>query len=215
MKNQEKVQFALQDLYSGYGYSRFKMSKFEEYDLYVRNKDFLVSDQVITFTDTNGRLMALKPDVTLSIVKNTKESQGVQRLFYRENVYRVSDNTHAYKEIVQAGLETIGNLDRYNLCEVLLLAAKSLETISAEGVLNISHLGVVSTLLEQPELQSVRRELVACMAEKNRHEVQRLCEKCGAKEDTLAKLCLLIDACGPATEVLPALKKEFTEPAAT
>ena len=30
--------------------------------------DFLVSDRVITFTDTNGKLMALKPDVTLSII---------------------------------------------------------------------------------------------------------------------------------------------------
>ena len=38
------------------------MSKFEEYDFYAVNKDFLVSDSVITFTDTNGKLMALKPD---------------------------------------------------------------------------------------------------------------------------------------------------------
>ena len=30
------------------------MSKFEEYDLYVRNKDFLVSDRMITFTDARG-----------------------------------------------------------------------------------------------------------------------------------------------------------------
>ena len=29
-------------VYERYGYRRFKMSKFEEYDLYVRNKDFLV-----------------------------------------------------------------------------------------------------------------------------------------------------------------------------
>ena len=32
----------------------------------------LVSENIITFTDTNGKLMALKPDVTLSIVKNGK-----------------------------------------------------------------------------------------------------------------------------------------------
>ena len=61
MDAQEKIGFRLRSLYSGYGYSRYKMSKFEEYDLYSRNKDFLFSDSVITFTDTNGRLMALKP----------------------------------------------------------------------------------------------------------------------------------------------------------
>ena len=68
IKNDERAIFALRSLYRRYGYAQYKMSRFEEYDLYVRNKDFLVSDSVITFTDTNGKLMALKPDVTLSIV---------------------------------------------------------------------------------------------------------------------------------------------------
>ena len=65
LKNDERAVFALRSLYRGFGYSKYKMSKFEEYDLYVRNKDFLISDSIITFTDTNGKLMALKPDVTL------------------------------------------------------------------------------------------------------------------------------------------------------
>ena len=51
---QEKVIFGLRGLYRSYGYSQYKMSKFEEYDLYAKNKDFLISDSVITFTDTNG-----------------------------------------------------------------------------------------------------------------------------------------------------------------
>ena len=63
---QEKVIFTLRKLYRENGYTQYRMSKFEEYDLYARNKDFLISDSVITFTDTNGKLMALKPDVTLN-----------------------------------------------------------------------------------------------------------------------------------------------------
>ena len=66
----EKRIFALRTLYSRAGYRSYRMRKFEDYDLYSRNKDFLLSDRVITFTDTNGKLKALKPDVTLSIVKN-------------------------------------------------------------------------------------------------------------------------------------------------
>ena len=66
----EKIIFALRSLYSEYGYKPYRMSKFEEYDLYAENKEFLVSDNVITFTDTDGKLMALKPDVSLSIIKN-------------------------------------------------------------------------------------------------------------------------------------------------
>ncbi|HAZ19925.1 MAG TPA: hypothetical protein DCY75_07105, partial [Clostridiales bacterium] len=90
LQTDEQAVFVLRALYRQYGYSQYKMSKFEEYDLYVRNKDFLVSDRVITFTDTNGKLMALKPDVTLSIIKNFHDSIGsVQKLYYNENVYRI------------------------------------------------------------------------------------------------------------------------------
>lgn len=66
LRSGEQIMYRLRGLYERYGYRRFKMSKFEEYDLYVRNKDFLVSDRMITFTDARGILMALKPDVTLS-----------------------------------------------------------------------------------------------------------------------------------------------------
>ena len=97
LKTEERAAITLRTLYSKYGYQPYKMSKFEEYDLYARNKDFLVSDSVITFTDTTGKLMALKPDVTLSIIKNYQDEPGVtQRVYYNENVYRVSDETHQY-----------------------------------------------------------------------------------------------------------------------
>ena len=95
LQNDEKAVYRLRSLYRSYGYTPYKMSKFEEYDLYVRNKDFLVSDSVITFTDKSGKLMALKPDVTLSIIKNSRAEAGcVQKVYYNENVYRVSEDAH-------------------------------------------------------------------------------------------------------------------------
>ena len=111
LKNQEKISYALRALYQRYGYLSYKMSKFEEYDLYVENKDFLVGDGVITFNDTNGKLLALKPDVTLSIIKNDGDVVGKRKVCYNENVYRISDKTGQFKEIMQAGLECIGDID--------------------------------------------------------------------------------------------------------
>ena len=142
LKSEEKAIFALRSLYRKYGYLPFKMSKFEEYELYIRNKDFLVSDRIITFNDTNGKLLALKPDVTLSIIKNGEDIPGYkQKVCYNENVYRVSENTHHYKEIMQTGLECIGDVDRYDIFEVVSLAAQSLLAISSSFILEISHLG--------------------------------------------------------------------------
>ena len=44
LKGEEKVTMALRSLYTSYGYRPYKMSRFEEYDLYAGNKDFLVSE---------------------------------------------------------------------------------------------------------------------------------------------------------------------------
>ena len=55
LKGGERAILALRSLYERHGYTGYKMSKFEEYDLYARNKEFLVSDNVITFNDNDGR----------------------------------------------------------------------------------------------------------------------------------------------------------------
>ena len=90
LTTEERAALALRLLYAKQGYVHYKMSKFEEYELYVRNKDFLVSDSVLTFTDTDGRLRALKPDVTLSIVKNGRDTDEKMKVYYDEQVYRAA-----------------------------------------------------------------------------------------------------------------------------
>jgi ATP phosphoribosyltransferase regulatory subunit len=88
LERDESAVFALRSLYSSYGYSQYKMGKFEEYDLYAHNKSFLVSERILSFTDTDGRLMALKPDVTLSIVKNVDD--GVWMIGMRNSHHKNS-----------------------------------------------------------------------------------------------------------------------------
>ena len=130
LRSGEQTIYRLRGLYEKYGYRRFKMSKFEAYDLYVRNKDFLVSDRMITFTDARGTLMALKPDVTLSILKNTREGEpGPRKVYYNENVYRTDKSDETFQEIMQTGLECIGDLDLYHIYEVIALAVGSLASI--------------------------------------------------------------------------------------
>lgn len=162
LKPNEKAVFSMRDMFVKSGYKRFKMSKFEEYDLYSKNKEFLVSDQIITFTDTNGKLLALKPDVTLSIIKNTKfDREGVQKYYYDENVYRASENGGSYKEILQTGLECMGNISEKEIFEVISLALKSLKVISLDSVMLLADVGVFMDLLEERGLEKKDAKLVA------------------------------------------------------
>ncbi|MBQ8416062.1 MAG: ATP phosphoribosyltransferase regulatory subunit [Clostridia bacterium] len=213
LKKEDLADLRLRRLYESYGYSQYKMSKFEEYDLYVRNKSFLISDSVITFTDTNGKLMALKPDVTLSIVKNTKDGQkGVQKVYYRENVYRVSQRSHAYKEILQVGLECLGSIDVYCIAEVLALAAKSLEALCEDYILNVSHLGLLSSLTERIGVPSDKKEtLLAYISEKNAHDAYALCREAGLGEEQIAALGALTECDPDPARALSAISSLFDD----
>lgn len=206
----EKTALSLGTLFESSGYLPYKMSKFEEYDLYARNKDFLISDSVITFTDRDGKLMALKPDVTLSIVKNGKDLPWVQKVYYKENVYRVTRGSHGYREIMQLGLEAMGDLDDYCVTEVLSLAAESLSQISQTSVLEISHLGIIKELTDCIDIPLEKREqLVKLIGEKNPHELTALCRDCGIGQENIDLLKWVATASGTPEEMLPQIRSRL------
>jgi len=205
LKKDEQAILLLRKLYQSYGYQPYKMSRFEEYDLYVRNKDFLVSDQVITFSDRRGKLLALKPDVTLSIIKNAGKSRDVQRVYYNENVYRVDPQTRAFREIMQTGLECIGDLSPMDVAEVVLLAAQSLSKLGENFVLDISHMGLVGGILRSSGLsQEGQEKAMQFIHQKNSHELRRLCE---AENCDAEPLLALVQSGGNPWQVFEAIRR--------
>ena len=204
----ERTSFRLRSLYHEHGFTRYRMSKFEEYDLYSRNKDFLFSEGVITFTDTNGRLMALKPDVTLSIVKNVRDcSPGLQKMYYHENVYRVSDAADGFREQTQVGLECMGAVDGACIREVLRLAADSLALCSGRYILEISHLDLLRSFVEaiSPD-DRTRDRILVCAGEKNQHGISQICRDAGMAPGADEPLRALLSLCGEPKKVMPRLR---------
>lgn len=204
LKREELAIFDLRKLYEQFGYKKYKMSKFEEYDLYLENKSFLPSQQVITFTDLSGKLMALKPDVTLSIAKNAPtEPTEPEKLYYNENVYRTPHGSNEFREIMQVGLECLGDIDLYTQCEVVLLACKSLQTLSEDSLMVVSHMGFVSGLLESCGLNRFLEEKVLkCIGHKNAHEIIRLCGTAGVPAEMRDSLVALTSLYGNFSETL-------------
>ena len=206
LKKEEQVAIALRSLYKQYGYAPYKMSKFEAYDLYAKNKDFLVGEGIITFTDTDGKLLALKPDVTLSIIKNADVENEKQKVYYNENVYRISGETKQFKELMQVGLECIGTLGVYDIYETLTLACASLEKISPNFVLDISHLGVLAGLFDEINAgEAFNQRAQRLLSEKNLHELQALCAEFDVEKAQANKLFTLVNAYGRMDDVLSVL----------
>ncbi len=179
----DRIPLQLRALYESFGYRKYRMDKFETYDTYRENKNFLTGEGIITFTGAGGRLMALKPDVTISIIKNVDPEDVREKLFYHENVFRMKKGDGEVREISQTGLEYIGADDAFSEAEVVILAAKSLSLLDENDILNIGHMGFLSGVFGD-----LSEELLDALAGKNR---AALAEICGDAElaETLCTLC--------------------------
>ncbi|MCD7728921.1 MAG: ATP phosphoribosyltransferase regulatory subunit [Clostridia bacterium] len=211
LDEEDQVYFSLKNLYESFGYSRYKMRKFEEYSLYADNKNFLKSRDIITFSDRSGRLLALKPDVTLSIVKNNSLKGGCQKLYYRESVYRPDSNAQ-FKEISQIGLEYLGEVDGYAQLEVLSLAAQSLNAVGGGYVLDLSHMGVIEGIMEECHLSQCPPAVAECIKAKNLHDITEVCRRENLPEDVTKRLCALLGTKGGYKEQFASLKELFKNP---
>lgn len=200
LRKEERTIFALREQYAAEGYLPYRMSKFEEYDLYAQNKEFLVSDNVITFNDPGGRLMALKPDVTLSIIKNTRDEGGITKLYYDENVYRVRNGADSFGEIMQSGVECIGSLSESDIADVIRLAVRSLSLLDDACVIEVSDLDILEEIICRTGVEAKdKAALYRAIAGRNETAIAALVPDASA-------LLALLSLSGTVSEVLPDLR---------
>lgn len=204
LQPKERASFALRALYEAAGCRKYHMGRFEEYGLYQANRSFLSSEQVITFTDLDGRLLALKPDVTLSIAKTAQPAPGeTLRYYYHENVYRPSAESHTFKEISQMGLEMLGAVGEAQVQQAVCLAARSLDALGADWVLEVSHMGYLFGLFDALGVpDAARAKLLEKLREKNAHELRAAAGAAGLADAAADILCSVLSLCGSYADTL-------------
>lgn len=206
----ELVRLKLRGLFERRGFRRVRVNKFEDYALYVDNKNFLDSENIITFMDLDGKLLALKPDVTLSVVRGmpAKELSVPEKLYYTDEVYRLSRENREYKVHKQVGVELIGRSDPFSNVEVVDLALSSLALISGHFILDVSHLGFVSGLLESMDLShAVKKQVLAGIHCKSGHDVAAVLEQAGVSQEQKNRVLTLCGLHGAFLSVLPQAKE--------
>ena len=204
LQPKERASFALRALYEAAGCRKYHMGRFEEYGLYQANRSFLSSEQVITFTDLDGRLLALKPDVTLSIAKTAQPAPSeTLRYYYHENVYRPSAESHTFKEISQMGLEMLGAVGEAQVQQAVCLAARSLDALGADWVLEVSHMGYLFGLFDALGVpDAARAKLLEKLREKNAHELRAAAGAAGLADAAADILCSVLSLCGSYADTL-------------
>ncbi len=204
LSSAERIAAKLGGLYRSYGYKRYAMSRFEEYSLYIDNRDFLVDRNIITFSGADGKLLALRPDVTLSIVKNTNaDVEHTEKLYYNESVYRLSSDNLGYSEIHQTGVETIGNVDDCTMAETVELMLESLAMLSERFVLDLSHGGFIGGMVETLGLDAQELpKLYELLRAKNLHEFRKFAQVNGVDESRAAKFEAMLQLRGSLSQAL-------------
>ena len=204
----EQATFRLRALYEQAGYRKYRASRFEEYALYQEYQRFLPDAQVITFTDLDGKLRAIKPDVTLSIAKTAQPAAGeCKRFYYNEEVCRPSRESHTFQTIHQMGLESMGAVDADEQAAVVRLALQSLAALDVPTVLEISHMGYLTGLLDALHVPAeARAKLLDFLRVKNAHELRTAALAAGLDESAAAALTGLLDLHGPLGATLTAAR---------
>lgn len=180
LKEEEKIILRLRKHYEQYGYKKIKLNKFESYGLYNENTDFIKTENILTFMSPTGKLQTLRPDVTLSIVKKYAEDKKkeMEKVYYIENIYRLSKEDMEYKELNQIGVEILGESDGYSDFEIINLAAESLELISKNFILDISNINFLSGIFEEINLgYNLKKEILTNIRHKNVHDLEKILTK--------------------------------------
>ena len=204
LPKEESLKLALSSVYESFGYRRYKLSGFEEYSFYSDNRSFLADEGFIAFNNADGKLMALKPDITLSIVKSAaNEDVQFTRAYYEESVYRSAGREEGFREMGQIGLELLGNVEQYGVAEVVYLALQSLKAIDSNCILSLSHMSFVHAIealyFEDAEL---RASFEAAVKSKSPHAIEQVLKKADIPEKINEKLCTLFSVAGKMEEAL-------------
>ncbi len=203
----EKTTSVLRGLFALNGYKRYEMSSFESYELYHEHRDFLKSAGIITFNDMHGRLKALKPDVTMSIIKHTATHEKQSKLYYIENVFRTLNTGSDIREISQMGVEFLGGDALYAEAEIIDLAVKCLEVIDKDYILSISHAAFVTSFINSLNLQnSVNEEILKAISEKNSHSLLQIAKSVNCSKKNTDILIAFANISGSFNTVLNAFQ---------
>ena len=160
------VEDAVMCVFDGWGYEEIATPSVDYYALFERGMGRDEARRSFRFTDADGRLLALRPDVTSSVARAAATlfaaSPRPLRFCYAASVFRQRPRSHAEwrRQERQLGCELIGAGGSHADIEVLTVAAEVLERLGLGGSyrITLNHVGVFNGVAEQLSLDAAARE---------------------------------------------------------
>jgi len=207
-KRKRQMESSFVDMFEQWGYQEVVTPTFEYFDALARGDNSGAWDQLYRFFDRDGRILALRPDITTPIARMvaTRLRGNILplRLFYLGNVFRYeSPQAGRQREFTQAGVELIGARSAAADAEVITLAVRALENSGLDDFqIGVGQVEVFHGLMEEAELdEDTRRQVRESVASKDLVGLEECLERSGVPA-SLREVLLSLPSLHGGVEVL-------------
>ena len=139
LRRRRSVEATAMSVFDGWSYEEIATPTVDYYSLFERGMGPAEAHRAFRFIDTDGRLLALRPDVTSGIARAAATLFGNRRrplrFCYGAPVFRFTHQSHAdwRRESIQIGCELIGQNTLAADMEVLAIACEILDRLGLNG----------------------------------------------------------------------------------
>jgi len=154
MAKRRKVESAMRDACHRFGFGEVVTPTFETSELFTLRSGPGIIDEMYVFKDKGDREMALRPEITASVVRFFVNDLSTQprplKLYYVGNCFRYENpQSGRYREFFQIGAELIGSKNPETDAEVIALAVNILRAAGLEDfVVRIGHIGILKSMIK-------------------------------------------------------------------
>lgn len=191
-----ELKLKLERKFSSAGFSPVLSAGLEYYETFSGKENAVPEERMFKMTDTDGKLLVLRPDTTLSIARiaATKLNSDRARLSYFADKYDLENGGGlSSREIYQAGVECLGEEGAFSDAQCIAFAIECLKEAGLRDfIIDIGHVGYFKGLLEESGLSPFEAEDVrACINRKDTMNAERLLKKAGVSGDALNNILAL------------------------
>ena len=173
MRNYDLIQEKIVSVFMNHGCKIVETPSFEDYDVYQRFFPQL-RQQMVKTIDTDGRVLVLRPDVTLPLVESAAREfplpNQLLKFGYVSTVFREYFGRSTYgKDFLQGGIEILGDPSPECDGEVILMAAEILKALGMENIrIDIGTAAYTQALFDGLPLQEQQKDVLrGFLAERN------------------------------------------------
>lgn len=171
LKLRKKIENKLKDIFEYRGYNQVVTPSFEFLDVFSMSQKGIAVEKMYKLVDFKGRLLSLRADTTMPIARlcatRLKNEKMPLRLYYNQSVYSVNQSLKGRSdEILQSGIELIGDSTQKSDIEVLVTAIKALQGVKMDNFrLEIGHIGIFNNLVNKLNITKEEKENIRLLIE--------------------------------------------------